>query len=323
MKRTAVLILALIMSVSLFVSCSSKSADSLSGDYSPRSQYNSEAYDADYGYSDSEEKVEYELFEDGNGAYANMSSSSASVADTRKIIKTVELSLETKAFDAAVAMIRSSCTAAGGYMEYSYVSGDSILSSGSERNASFTVRIPAQGLDAYCDSLSGDSFNVLSRSENSSDITDTYYDTEARLKSLQTQEERLLSMLEGATELEYMLQIEETLADVRYQIESYYSTIKRYDSQVSLSTVTIDLREVIEYQPAVVTPITFGERIANAFTKTWVNFADGCKSFAVDFVWALPTLLVWAVIITAAVFVIRRVIRKRRARKAEKADKDD
>lgn len=238
-------------------------------------------------------------------------SAGQTITDTRKIIKTVNLELETKTFNDAVALITSSAAANGGYIEYSYVSGESLQSNKIERNAIFTIRIPASVLDSYVNGLGG-SFNVLSKTENSSDITDTYYDAEARLKSLQTQEERLLAMLEGATELQYMLQLEQTLADVRYQIESYYSTIKRYDSQVSLSTVSINLYEVIEYQDIIEKPKTYGERLVLAIKESWKNFAEGWKDFSVDFVYAIPTLIVLAIFIFVAILIIRKVMKRKK-----------
>lgn len=232
------------------------------------------------------------------------------ITDTRKIIKTVGLELETKAFNDAVALITSSAASNGGYIEYSYISGESLQSNKIERHANFTIRIPASVLDSYVNGL-GSSFNVLSKTENSSDITDTYYDAEARLKSLQTQEERLIAMLEGATELQYMLQLEQTLADVRYQIESYYSTIKRYDSQVSLSTVTINLYEVIEYQEVIEKPKTYGERISLAVRESWNDFVEGLKDFTVDFIYALPTLIILAVLIFVTVLIIKKIMKKK------------
>lgn len=235
---------------------------------------------------------------------------SDTIADTRKIIRTVTLELETKTFNDAVALITSSTASNGGYIEYSYVSGDSLDSNKIERRANFTIRIPASVLDSYINSL-GSSFNVLSKTENSSDITDTYYDTEARLKSLQTQEERLLSMLEGATELQYMLQIEQTLAEVRYKIESYYSTMKRYDSQVSLSTIAINLYEVIEYQDVIEKPKTYGQRLGLAVKESWEHFYEDFKDFTVDLVYAIPTLIVVAALIVVAVLIIRRVTRRK------------
>ncbi len=300
--RILVLLLAVVLCTGFIASCSSQ--NKTSSDMSAPE------------YSGNENRPE--TGSSGDSYYDNGSSekpsppkeSSGQITDTRKIIKTINLELETKAFNDAVALITSSAAANGGYIEYSYISGDSLQSNKIERKAVFTIRVPASVLDSYVNGLGG-SFNVLSKTENSSDITDTYYDAEARLKSLQTQEERLLSMLEGATELQYMLQLEQTLADVRYQIESYYSTIKRYDSQVSLSTVSINLYEVIEYQEIVEKPKTYGERLVLAVKESWENFVEGWKDFSVELVYSIPTLIVLAVFIFVAVLIIKKVTNKK------------
>lgn len=273
--------------------------------------------DSDYYYSYDEPVAEAELAEsyeyEKTASSAGMSNVK-SIADTRKIIKTVSLDLETKTFDAAVESIISAATSIGGYIENSYVSGSSMNSKNVERNATFVIRVPSERLDSYVASL-GETYNVLSTSTNSSDITDRYYDTEARLNSLLTQEERLLSMLEGADELQYMLQLESTLADVRYQIESYYSTLKRYDSQVSMSTINVSLREVVEYQVIKETPKSFGEEFIEAVTESWTDFGEGFLDFIIEFTYALPGLLLFAVIVTIAVIIIVNFVKKRRLKK--------
>ncbi len=306
-KNISVRIFALLLAAVLFtgfVASCSKAANSTADQSAPE-------------YAVNEEKGEVPaqgeaIYDNDGGIKPTMpqESPAQAITDTRKIIKTVGLELETKAFNDAVALITSSAASNGGYIEYSYISGESLQSNKIERHANFTIRIPASVLDSYVNGL-GSSFNVLSKTENSSDITDTYYDAEARLKSLQTQEERLIAMLEGATELQYMLQLEQTLADVRYQIESYYSTIKRYDSQVSLSTVTINLYEVIEYQEVIEKPKTYGERISLAVRESWNDFVEGLKDFTVDFIYALPTLIILAVLIFVTVLIIKKIMKKK------------
>ena len=124
-------------------------------------------------------------------------------------------------------------------------------------------------------------------------------------------------MLEGANELQYMLQIEETLADVRYQIESLYSTIQRYDSQVSMSTLNISLREVIEYKPVEQTPVTFAERVSKAFSDRGLILPTAAV-ISRWFVYALPHLLVLAACTPLLVIIIPRVVKRRRARRVQK-----
>ncbi len=270
---------------------------------------------ADYDYAAEAEVA------GGNYKLTSTSNSNTSVSDTRKIIKTENLTLETKSFEEAVDAITGEAIALGGYVESSYVSGRSIDAEErgyfEARYANFTLRVPAAKLDGYVGYVE-ESYHVTSRNTDARDITDSYYDTESRLKSLLTQEERLLEMLEGATELQYMLQIEDKLADVRYQIENYHSTLSRYDKQVAMSTVNITMNEVVEYQEVKTTPKTFGERIGIAFTNSLENFKDNFEDFVIDSIYALPGLIAFVIFVAVCVVVVVIIVKKSKKKAAKR-----
>ncbi len=309
------------VSLLLFTSCSATARDE--ANYYTSDAKGSESFDY---YADGDmiemEAADMEMSYTGSSmntsnpaeapAKGSAGSSQTNNYGERKIIRNATLSLETKRYDDALTSVNQLVSKYGGYVESSQSYGTSLESSGGERSANYTLRIPAEALDSFIEGIEGrgDIFNVTDKNEYANDITATYYDVEARLNSLLTQEERLLSMLEGATELQYMLQLEQTLADVRYQIESYYSQIKRYDSQVAMSTVNLYLREVIEYQPVVRVQRTYLERLGDAFVDSWEDFVDGLQDFSITIVYMLPGLVIFAVIVLVIVLVIRHAIKK-------------
>lgn len=260
------------------------------------------SYDKEYLYAEAEKVVTDSTASDGGTADA--------LAD-RKIVRTLRITAETKAFDDAVAAIEQTALSLGGYIESSSRTGGSLRDEGSviARRASYVLRIPADRLEDFRASVGG-MVNVTDESSQVDDITDEYFDVDARLSSLKLQEERLLAMLAEAKELEYMITLEQRLADVRYEIEAYTGTIRRYDNRVAYSTVTLSLAEVLEYTAVTPAPKTFGERISVAFRDSWASFAEGCKNFAVGFVYALPTLLVLGVIAAALIALIVFLIRR-------------
>jgi len=284
--------------------------------------YRYDGYEAEMPMLDYSAEVGYAPQSSATKPQSASGKTNQSITDTRKIIYTVNLTLETKTFDQAVNDITDSVTKLGGYIENSHVSGQSLSQSETARYASFTLRIPAASLDEYVGYIEG-SYHVTSHNTNASDITDSYYDAESRLKSLLTQEERLLEMLEGAKDLEYMLKIEDKLASVRYQIESYHSTLSRYDKQVAMSTVYIDLNEVMEYKPVVELPKTFGQRMTQAIKNSWNNFVDGLEDFAIDFVYALPGLIMFIffvlIVVLVIVLTVKRIKKKNKARREAEA----
>ena len=84
-----------------------------------------------------------------------------SAASSRKLIKTVTMTVETEAFDAALSSLNDRIDADGGYVESLDISNQH---SSGQRSASYTIRIPADQISAFTEHLSANT-NVLSRNE--------------------------------------------------------------------------------------------------------------------------------------------------------------
>ena len=233
----------------------------------------------------------------------------------RKLIKNVTMRLETKEFDMFNAELNARITAYGGYIQSSSVDGGSYYSKNYRRYATVTARIPAEKLDAFISGVS-EIANVTSRSENTNDVTLSYYDMESHVKALRSEYETLLGILEKCTELKDVISVQSRITEVLYQIESYQSKLNNYDNLVAFSTVTMNISEV--ERETVVNPETLGERISAGFRETVADISEGLEDFTVDFIVNLPYLLIWAAIIVIAVLVIRNFIRRMKRKIAVK-----
>ncbi len=241
-----------------------------------------------------------------------------SLAD--KMIYSANLDIQTTEYDAAVAALEASVTDFGGFVEQSNTYGDIRYNDDGtsrvvNRIADYTVRIPAERFREFL-AQAGGLGNVLSCNRYAENVTPQYTDYEARLSSLNTQEERLLSMLEKAEDVESLIALEERLADVRYEIESIERNLRNLDRRIAYSSVTISLREVEIYTPTKAVQRTFGEKLHDALTDGWSSFTRGFQYFLIDLVYALPGLILFLLIAGAAVFAAVKVVRKRRAKKA-------
>ena len=238
------------------------------------------------------------------------------VLSQRKIIKNGSIQLETLEFDEGLGSIKQLVEKLGGYIESSDISGTSLRYPGdySQRYASFTARIPADKLNEATFQL-GQLFNVLSQNESSSDITDTYYDTEGRLKSLRIQEERLLELLSKAEKLEDLITLESALADVRYQIESLTSQLNRYDNLVNYCTLSIYLQEVVKPTDIKPLPRTLGEKVAEAFAESLEGIVEIAEFILLTVVSVGPVLLVYGGAFALLVLGAFRISRMSRQRK--------
>lgn len=301
-KRFITVTAALLVSVFLLVGCgSSVMNESLSDAMdAPQTSFDGK-YSAGLSASDN-----YVYTESENSAVTTAPSSS--VPDTgRKLIKNVTLRLETKEFDMFQAELNARIQSFGGYVQSSSVDGGSYYSKNYRRYATVTARIPAEHLEAFVSGVS-EIANVTSRSENTNDVTLSYYDMESHVKALRSEYDTLIGILEKCKELKDVISVQSRITDVLYQIESYQSKLNNYDNLVAYSTVTMNISEV--ERETVVDPETLGERISAGFNNTIAEISEDLEDFAVDFVVNLPYLLIWAAIIVAGVLILRGAFRK-------------
>lgn len=236
-----------------------------------------------------------------------------SVASNRKLIKDVYMEVETGDFDKLLATVEGRVDALGGYIENMNVNNGSAYGN-SLKGASLTIRIPKEKLGQFVTEVSEYS-NVVSRSENTQDVTMQYVDLESHKKALAIEQERLLELLERAETMEDIIAIEERLSQVRYEIESMESQLRTYDNLVDFSTVTLSISEV-----EVLTPTkeeTAWEKMSKGFVASLNSLGKGLKDAFIWFVICLPYLMFWAAIVVVIVLIVR-AMGKRKAKKLEK-----
>ena len=232
------------------------------------------------------------------------SSLDAAVQTERKLIKTVTMDAETEDYDALMAGLEAQIAALGGYTQERQTG----TYSRSRRWTSMTVRIPAEVLDSFVTHVT-ENANVLSTSETTEDVTLQYVDTEAKITALETEQARLMELLAGAQNLSEILEIEERLSDVTYELERYASQKRSYDNQVSYATIHLTIEEV-----QVLTPVedpTVWERISTGFADSVQGVTTGLTDIFVMLVAGSPYLAVCAAIIIPIVLLARKQSRKK------------
>lgn len=225
----------------------------------------------------------------------------------RKLIRNVDMDVETESFDALLASAQSQAEELGGYIESSNISNSSYASSTSAaRSARLTARIPSEKLDGYLAGISKQS-NVTRKSESTEDVTLQYVDLQSHKKALLAEQESLLSMMEQAESIEDIIAINEQLTDVRYQIESMESQLRTYDNQVDYSTVNLYIDEVERYTPGAAK--SAGARIAEGFSANIYRVGSFFKNFAIEFIILLPILIAIAIVLGIAILIVRIIIK--------------
>lgn len=318
--RIRTTIIYLLLSALFLIACGGYSKESYSEGYVVAETAAAAAMDTYYDSKEDviEEPSETELTEErgvtGNSGSGLNSSATQTSSQTisRKLIRTVNLHVETDDFDTLLDKLNAEISALNGYVEQSDISGNSIQSTRSRRWAYMTVRIPSTSLDSFISSVEVNG-NVTNKSETTTDITLKYSDLESKKKSLSIEQDRIWALLETADTLEAVIALEERLSEIRYELESMESTLRLYDNQVDYSTVYINIEEVKIYTPTV--PETVGERIQKGFQKNLINMKDFCVDTFVAFISAIPILIPSLIIVMIFIHLIKRILARKRMKK--------
>ena len=131
--------------------------------------------------------------------------------------------------------------------------------------------------------------------ENASDVTLQYVDSVEHKKSLEVERDRIVELIAQADSLEYVISLEDKLTEIRYQINSYESEIRRLDDLVSYSTVNLTVTEV--QQIAVKKDASVKERIESGFEKKMTKAKEAFADFTVWFVVNLPVIIIVLIIV--------------------------
>ncbi len=257
-------------------------------------------------------------FNNGSGIEVTESSSTSATNQERKLIKTVDMTVETQTFDEMLAAVEQQVQELGGYIESMNTYYGSIYSSYTPvRDASMTIRVPKENLSVFLNAVSQVG-NVTNRSEEIEDVTLTYVDMESHKEALQTEHDRLLELLENAQSLEDIIVIESRLSEVRYEIESMESQLRTFDNQVEYSTVYLNINEVEVFTPIEEESII--DRIANGFVENLRDIGNGIVELFIWFVINIPYFALLAIIVVVVVLIVRICIKKSE-KKSEEARK--
>jgi hypothetical protein len=230
----------------------------------------------------------------------------------RKLIRNVTISAETMEFESLIEKIKTQTSQAGGYIENSSIDGNSY--GGSiyyRRSANLTLRIPADQTDAFLETLEGES-NITNHSEDLTDVTLQYVDTEGHIKALRTEEEQLLKLMEKAESTDDLIQIQSQLSNVRYQIESWQSQLNTYDNLVSYDTVSLYIQEV--KQESLTGQPTVWERIRSGLAENTASLINGIGNLLIWIITMIPVFAAVFVVILLIVGLAKKLRGRRRSK---------
>ncbi len=228
-----------------------------------------------------------------------------------KLIYTAELTAETTDFPKAMTDIEALVKQFGGFIEYSNLYGQI-----GSRSISYTLRIPKEHYTGFL-KQTGELCTIIDKQESLDDVSEHYFDQEMRLKAQKTKRDRLLALLEKATKIEDIIQLEGAIANVQTEIDSLQGTLNKYDSLINLSTIDLSLYEVhtLSNMPQSITFLSDAKHSFTEGTYAFVHFIKGALLFLIGN-WPLVILL-----IIVAYFTRRRV--RKQTKKQNQTQKND
>ena len=248
-------------------------------------------------------------------AGSGISNTATAMPENQKLIRTVYMDAQTTSMDGVMSWLENRVAELGGYFEQKSIRRSGSRDDGSYyRYADMMIRVPAENLDGFLAQI-GENAVVTSTREETENVTLQYVSTKSHVEALETEQKRLLELLEEAGSMEDLLTIEERLTDVRWELENYASQLRVLDNQVDYSTVYLNINEVDK--PKVVTERTVWQKIGDGFVENTIDLWDGIVAVFVWLLSSLPFLIPLAVVAVVG-FKMGKRLKAKKAKKAEK-----
>ncbi|MBQ7460464.1 MAG: DUF4349 domain-containing protein [Oscillospiraceae bacterium] len=320
MKKKIAIILSVVMVAALLAACSAGSYKNAGREYA------NDYYDAypDEPYAPEPAQSEnYEYAGTDESGFTEASGATTAKDFAEKMIYSASVQLETTKFEDTLASLETMIKAYGGFIESSYMTGQSYSSKWNNyeprRSAQYIIRVPSSGFRSILDDF-GTIGNVTESRNWAENITEQFYDSESRLNTLKVEEQRLLAMLEKADNVSDMIELESRLSDVRYSIESVTSRLRNWQNQVDYSTVTVSITEVKELTTVVEPQRTYWEEIGDGLASTFKEIWSFLKGAFKWFIIVLPVFLALGVVAVITVVIIKLATRSSRKKRKEAAE---
>ena len=237
---------------------------------------------------------------------------------SEKKIRTVNMSLECKSMESAAKELKDKVKAQGGYIESEDYSAISQWNDTKRMN--FTIRLPKGNVDSFLDFLNGEG-RILSKSENLQDVRLQYRDAKNHIKALETEQERILALMEKAETVDQLIALENRLTEIRYQLDSYNSEILDYDNKVDFSTIYLELQESIDGKINQSGNYSFFDRVRDGFFRNLFEIRLFFSDLALFVLVFIPQILLVLLAILAIVFANKKLLAKKKKEKKPEQNK--
>ncbi len=222
----------------------------------------------------------------------------------RKLVRTASLQLDVESYAEARSRIDARLAQAGGYLADARVQH----ADGKAVHAMLELRIPATALDAFLTDAARLG-KVSEENVQTREISEEYYDAQARLGNARQLEQRLLEFAATKTpDVKGLLEVERELGRVRDEIETLQGRLELFADQVVLSAVSLELncRERVQHGEAP----SLGSDLAYALSESVHGLAGTGRGILV----LAASLVPWLPVLGLFYYLGRRALKRTRRR---------
>lgn len=224
-------------------------------------------------------------------------SSSGEIVIPQKIIKEALLKFETNDLEETFSQIQTAIAANKGNVQ-----NDSQEKDYNKIRRTITVRVPSENFDAFLQSISKGVSYFDQKEISSQNVTEEYIDLTSRLNTKRKLEARYLEILQKATKISEILEIEKQISAIREEIEAKEGQLKYLENRVSESTVTIEFYKTIAQKEGV--KASYGSKIWTAIQSGFFSLSE----FLISIISLWPFIILFCVF---AYFIRKRFKRKK------------
>jgi len=223
----------------------------------------------------------------------------ASPLPARKIIKTARLRMEVKNLETSTAQIRRLVGQLNGF-----VSNLNLSNSNYELNSEITIKVPSDKFQELLDSIKHQAVFLEYEQIHTNDVTEEYHDLQTRLKTKKEVRDRYVDILRNkAKTVKDVLLAEDKIRVIQEEIEAAEGRLKFLSAHVSLSTITVNLFQKIEFKPS---PKTYTNTFRNRLGRSFKNGLVFIEELILGLISIWPLLLIFGLLFGFRKRIFRR-----------------
>ncbi|MEL6656304.1 MAG: DUF4349 domain-containing protein [Bacteroidota bacterium] len=211
------------------------------------------------------------------------------------LIRTANCRMEVENIESEIDQVEHLLTPRQGY-----IANLTWRNSTQQREATLTLRVPAQHFSWTLDTLTKLGKVIDSQDINTQDVTEEYVDIQNRLDTKKVVRDRYEAILRGrAKTIDEILQTEKQLLQIQEEIEAKEGRLRYLSQRAVMSTITLELYEKVEVVVAQVEVSGWQEFRGQAVDRLSYSIAVGKEIL-------LGLLSIWPLVLLSLWFYLRR-----------------